>query len=766
MIFCTSSLLLAQSNDTIQGVVVSWEDGHPLSDVSVSHLLSDRGTTTDSLGRFVLEIPRHDIIALQFNFLGFSEVNITLDKEDLYHDIVVEMYKTGIEITPIVISANTNAETEISNAGSIEHLTTEDSKYVPILFGESDLFKTIQLKPGISSGSEGSSNLFVRGGNGDQNLILLDGATIYNPSHLFGFFSTFYSDALSSVSVHKGGFPAEYGGRLSSVINVKSKQIQNDSLHLTGGLGLISSRLAISGPITKGKTHFLISGRRTYIDLFTKPVNKKRADNDELSPIPLYFFYDINAKLSHKWSESNQVALTFYNGSDRLEYDNELFNFQFKWRNLAAILNWNYKISDQIQTEFYTTFTNYQYDIANNLDDFKFDIGSHINDYKTSGHIEYHLSNHRLQLGMDWIYRQFSLGQIQAGSTDGEIQFEGGSSPSGHEYGIYLKDEFSWTPHFNLKYGIRYSGYLQSSGSYHNLEPRIALNYRGLDNWSFTASYAKMSQYIHLLSNSGLSLPTDLWHPSTASIEPQQSHQWAIGLNYKMGKGISFRQENYYKTLSGQIEVKDHQQILTNEDIGSSLTFGRGYAYGSEWSIEKEQGKLTGWIGYSLAWVKRGEFSDIDNGSYFPPRHDRRHDLSTVANLAVNKKWSVSATFIFGSGDKAWLPSGRFSLQDIDGINSQAVVPIYGQRNSVSLPSYHRLDLSIHRHFKASWGNHDLSLSIYNVYNRRNPYFIYLDTTTKPLIAEQEIIDLPIKVEAKQVSLFPIIPSLSWNFEF
>src|SRR5690625_2914344 len=772
-IFLTSLFILsltnakAQNSTSVSGIVRDSVTEAPLEAVTVSVGGSTQGGYTDQEGYFELTITQEFPIQLILSYVGYQPKEIRIDSEDDSKNLDIMMISTAEELAEVIVQASSLREKFHSSNTSVESIDARDAQIIPALFGEVDIIKTLQLKPGILSGSEGNSDLYVRGGNSDQNLVLLDGVNIYNPNHLFGFFSTFNNDALHSVDIYKGGFPAKYGGRLSSVIDVQTKTPNNKKLSGAGGLGLISSRLLLEGPLFSENISFLISGRRTYVDVFTEMVNKRRQNNENHNPIPQYRFYDLNGKLSARLSPSDLLTFSGYMGADVFGFENEMFNLDFDWGNRAGTVEWSHSFSKRLFSKKTLFATVYNYLILSDMEDFHFDLGSRIRDRGFKWDLTYDSPRgHFIQAGAQWVDPQFRLGRIKAGSIADDYDFTSGTDPSGQEWSVFAGDQFSPLESVKLNLGLRYSGFNSDSQTYHRLEPRIALNAILNGRWSLKSSYARMSQFVHLVSNTGFSLPTDLWYPTTEKVKPQRSDQVVVGMNYLINSSLMLTNEYYYKSMDHQIELKDHAQIFSNDNLEDEFTFGKGYAYGTELGIEKTAGPITGWIGYTLAWVRRGGFEDLEGGRYFPPRYDRRNDISVVSTYSLNDNWSFSATFVYGTGDKAWLPAGRIYLQDIDRLNSFPVVPVYQTRNTVTLPSYHRMDLSIVRSFEASWGSHDLNLSFYNLYNRRNPYFLYLDAEMKNLLENGDNLEVPVKITARQVSLFPILPSISWNFKF
>ena len=763
----------AFSQFTISGSVTESESGETLIGATIRGVDSGEGTLTNEYGFYSLTLPATQGLVLEFSYVGFQPVVVTFD---LSKDTIINAaLSSGMDLEEVLVQANSFREQLSDPQMSVESLTPKQAKVLPALLGEVDIIKTLQLKPGISSGSEGSSGLFVRGGGPDQNLIVLDEAIVYNANHLFGFFSTFNADAIKDVKVYKGGFPAQFGGRLSSVIDVKLKEGNRKEFSGAGGIGLISSRLTLEGPIKKDKSSFIVSGRRTYVDLITRGINKANADNPDFDPIPDYFFYDLNAKLNVDIGEKDRLFLSGYFGRDVFAFDNETFNFNFDWGNATGTARWNHTFNPKLFANTTFTLSDYQYNISNRLTGFSFNLGSSITDASLKTDLFYAPDNtHTLRFGLSTIYHRFEVGRLKAGSDDGQVSFNAGQAYDGTEYGVYCSDEINFNSRLRVQAGLRFSGFTNNGSVAFGLEPRAALRYSISQRISLKASYARMFQYVHLVSNSNIALPTDIWYPSTAQVKPQRSDQVATGWAFQISRDLLLTHEFYYKSLDNQIDFKDFAELFANDNLEEEFAFGRGYAYGMEVGLEKTEGKMTGWLGYTLAYIRRGKFRSldgelIDNGAYFPPRYDRRHDLSVAAMYQISNKVSVSAAFVFGSGDISWLPTGRFFFQDGPGRFPFPAVPDYPSRNNFRLPPYHRLDLSLVIRFDPSWGESDLTISVYNAYNRRNPYFVYIEPTVEevqPLDGEGPSFEVLTGISPKQVSLFPAIPSLTYNFKF
>ncbi|MBK6450697.1 TonB-dependent receptor [Candidatus Brachybacter algidus] len=755
----------AQSKTTFFGTITDGETGETLIGAKVEIIDANKATVTNEYGFYSITIPATDTIILSASYIGM---------ETFYQRLPgMNDTKWNIELMPgtttldeVIIVADQLRDKMSSTQMSMEQISAKTSKVLPALFGEVDIIKTLQLKAGVSSGSEGSTGLYVRGGAGDQNLIMLDEATVYNANHLFGFFSTFNSDAIKDVRLFKGGFPAQYGGRLSSVIDVRMKDGNNKKLSGSGGIGLITSRLTLEGPIGEN-TSFVVSGRRTYVDLITNAINKSQEDKPDFNKIPGYNFYDLNAKINTKLGEKDRIYLSGYFGKDQFALKDSTLDLGFSWGNATLTARWNHIFNNKLFANTSFIFSDYNYDISNEISGFSFSLGSKIRNYAGKMDFSYNPnSKHSIKMGISTTYYDFTVGRLKAGSDDGSISFSSGIDRTGMEYGLYISDEFEIIKNLKANAGLRLSGWTSNNYFDGGIEPRLALLYEVNPRWSIKGGYARMKQYVHLISNSGISLPTDVWYPSTDAVHPQRSDQVSAGFSYLIAKGLLLTNEYYYKWLKNQVDFRDGANLFLNEEIEREFEFGKGYAYGTEVSLEKDFGKLSGWIAYTLAFVKRGGFPGIMDGRYFSPRYDRRNDIKVVATYKFNRRWTASATWVYGSGDLAWLPGGRALFQDIKGGSIDPVTPIYGDRNTFRLPAYHRGDISVIYYMFPKWGESNLSLSIYNVYDRRNPYFLTLETEFKTVKQGEVEVKIPEKINARQVSLFPILPSITWNFNF
>jgi hypothetical protein len=651
----------------------------------------------------------------------------------------------------------------------VEHLSIREAKLLPALFGEVDILKTLQLKPGVQSGGEGSSGLFVRGGSADQNLVLVDNVLVYNPNHLFGLFSVFNSDAVQSVDLYKAGFPAQFGGRLSSVVDVKLREGDRQKYVLTGGIGLISSRLSFEGPIRKGKGSFIVSGRRTYFDVFTRALNRANANKEDYTPIPDYYFYDFNAKANYTLGVRDQVFFTGYLGRDIFGFTSPNgFKANFTWGNTLGALRWQHTFSPQLTLTATASATSYKYNLGNSVDQFSFDLGSSIRDYSLRTDLDYVPNDrHTLKLGALVTAHNFGVGRIQRSAQDNSVNFGADVNYTGQDAALYASDNIKVSDKLQAELGLRATGFRSGPDHFGGLEPRASARYSLTDKVALKGSYALMYQYVHLVSNSGASLPTDIWYPSRLSVKPERSQQVSTGASFLLGDGkFLLTNELYYKWSANQIDFKDGAQIFANNDLDSQFLFGRGWAYGNELYLEKKTGKTTGWVGYTLAWTKRNfppqlGTTGINGGRDFYPNYDRRHNLTVVVMHQLTTRIALTASFVYTSGAPTTLPLGRFAIQDIYQGGIQAI-PVYPDRNTYRLIPYHRLDLGMVYKLRPSriGGDRDLTFSIYNAYNRRNAYFIYFDQV------RDKATDKITGFRAQQVSLFPLIPSITYNFKF
>jgi hypothetical protein len=771
----TSFFVFAQKH-TISGYIKDVSNGESLIGASVFNIKSQQGTTTNNYGFYSITQPI-DSIYLRVSYVGYETSTI---KFFLRRDTTINVeLSSGTQLKEVEIMGSAEEIQESTQMSSID-VPIEQIKAMPALLGEVDVLKVLQLLPGVNGGTEGSSGLYVRGGGPDQNLILLDGVPVYNASHLFGFFSVFNADAINHVELIKGGFPARYGGRLSSVIDINMKEGNLKQFKGEGSIGLIASRLTLEGPIRKNKSSFIISGRRTYADLLARPFMNKDA-------VGGYYFYDLNFKVNHKFNDKNRIFVSTYLGDDKAFAETrETYNirndqnqiekrqflehrFDLGWGNRTTALRWNTALSNKLFCNVTATYSRYQFStIGEEFEKMlsasdtvrshgKFDYHSTIRDYALKMDFDYlPLPNHYIRFGGQAIDHLFTAGVLSVFQTD-EIDTTVGPSPiRGKEYFAYLEDDFKVSDRLKLNVGVHASGFYVQDNFYHSIQPRFSARYLLSNDISLKASYAQMTQFIHLLTNAGLGLPTDLWVPVTPSNGPEKSWLSAVGAAYNVNKVYELSIEGYYKKMSGLIEYKDGASYLNVEsDWQSKVETGEGTSYGAEVFLQKKQGRLNGWIGYTLSKTDR-TFEDINNGKTFPFKYDRRHDveIATTYELRPNKNFSL--TWVYGTGNAVTIPQSSYlqNANDDDYDYGYESNRYFNDRNSYRMRAYHRLDLSYTTTKKKKWGERSWSFGVYNGYSRRNPFFIDLETDGKG------------RKRFVQYTLFPIIPSIAYRFKF
>jgi outer membrane receptor for ferrienterochelin and colicin len=776
---------------TISGYLEDSSSGERLIGGIVYDTLSKIGTTTNNYGYFSLTFPSSKLV-VRFSYVGFETLELPISiKKDTIFQIGL---KKSAQLNEVVVTGKKESQVKQSQMSEIE-IPLQTIQTLPMFLGERDLFKAIQLFPGVHSGGEGTSGLYVRGGGPDQNLILLDGVPVYNADHLFGFFSVFNPDAINHVSLIKGGFPARYGGRLSSVLDIRMKEGNNKSYHGDVTVGLIASKITIEGPIIKNKASFIISARRTYIDILAQPFilwyNKQNSSDGGTTGG--YYFYDMNAKFNYTISPKDRVYLSFYGGQDRayvkseysytydqIKYENN-DNFGLDWGNIITALRWNHIYNKQWFSNVSLTYSKFQFGIGleteyietenNTVYEFSDKLGylSGIEDWSFKADFEYHPDpKHQILMGVSDIYHTFIPGKASYYAKDpytpSPIDLTlGNKKVYTHEISMYIEDEFTVNSKLKLDGGLHFSMFPVDGKFYSSLQPRLNGRYIFAENWSIKGAVSKMTQYIVLLSNSGIGLPTDLWLPVTKNIKPQDSWQFAAGIFHDLKYNIEVGIEGYYKTMTNLIEYKEGSSFMTasiSESWETEVESGTGNAYGMEVLIRKNEGKFTGWIGYTLSWTNR-LFENLNFGKQFPYKYDRRHDVGLAANYKFNDRIDVGLVWVYGSGNALNLPIERYlGYSEMYTNLNPWMQPIqyYKERNGFRMPSYHRMDLGINFHKKKKYGERIWSINIYNVYNRQNPFMITF---------EEGIDNNGNQItRLKQISLFPIIPSFSYTYKF
>lgn len=768
----TNSLLGQINNYTLSGVVKDSESGETLIGASVYVNGGTFGTLTNAYGFYSLSIPKQkDSCLLTISFIGYKTF---VDRIQLQKDLTrnVELLEV-VQMKEIVVTTGSNMDRINDTQMGVEEITTKEGKKIVALFGEVDLIKLLELKPGVQSGVEGASGIYVRGGGADQNLFLLDEATIYNPSHLLGLFSTFNADIVKNVSLYKAGFPAQFGSKLSSVIDIRTREGNRKKIQILGGIGITAARLTVEGPLKKNKGAFIVSARSSYVNLLTSLLNESNKNNADWLNIPDYFFYDFNVKLNYDISPKDRIFFSAYMGRDAFSFRGAQIDFNLNWGNIAGTLRWNRIISPKLFVNTSFTFSDYIYNIKSKLGDIDVSIGSGVRDLSLKTDFTcLPLPKHEIRFGGNAIYHRFSVGQFRAKAPSG-IDLNGGALFHAGEFALYGSDDWKINNRLSILLGVRLSSFYNNETFYPSVEPRLAINYKVHKRVALKASYARMNQFLHLVSTSGATLPTSTWYPSSRKVKPQASDLVAASVSVALGKDFFINVEGYYKWLHNQIDFKDGAKLFVNSNLEDEFLFGRGYSYGGEIYLEKKHGNLRGWIGYTLSWTWR-KFDQINGGAPYHPQQDRRHDLSAVVTWDI--PWTkpkfpltLSASWVYGTGTAVSLPTKRYIQMDLTATNLFQFIPIYEKRGGFQMPAYHRLDIGLVLELfplKRDRFQSDLTLSIYNVYDRRNAFFLYIDAVYEDGSAGANTAQIPEKFQAKIVSLFPIIPSITWNFKW
>ncbi|MBK8850100.1 MAG: TonB-dependent receptor [Saprospiraceae bacterium] len=771
LLFFTLALfsVTAQTQFTLSGYVKDGGTGETLIGANVFNLANaEQGTASNAYGFYSLTLPKGSY-KIVFSYLGFQEqaFEVVMDKDLKLNVDLTE----GITIEEIVVSAEKEERAknvEGTQMGTVS-LPVENIKKLPAIFGEVDLLKSIQLLPGVLSSGEGNAGFYVRGGGPDQNLVLLDEAVVYNSGHMLGFFSVFNADAIKNTTLIKGGMPANYGGRLSSVLDIQMKEGNQKEYSAEGGVGLISSRLTIQGPIVKDKTSFIVSGRRTYIgDLAQAALKGSTFEGTN------YYFYDLNAKINHKFSDSDRLFFSAYFGRDVLKFRQPKrdFRFDLPYGNSTATLRWNHLFTNKLFFNLSAVYNDYQFQFGGGQDEFEFKLFSGVKDWNLKLDFDYFAgTKHNIKYGLNYTYH--TLTPNTASATSGDVEFNTGFLPKyANEYALYFMDDIKVNNDLAINAGIRYSifsqlgpytskldstqyGTFQPAITYTGIEPRVNFKYKTSDESSIKGGITFTNQYLHLVSNSSSTLPTDIWVPSTEIVKPQRGVQYAIGF-FKNFKNDTYETsvEVYYRDLKNQIDYADDYVNDITQEVEDGFVYGKGRAYGAEFFLKKSVGKLNGWIGYTLSRTERS-FERIENGRWYPAVYDRTHDLSVVVNYQLSKKWEFGGIFIYGTG-KLFTPINGFFFTE------QNLNLFYGPRNSQRLDDYHRMDISFtytpnpdsKKKWRGSW-----NFSVYNLYNRKNPFFINYDINT-------DFEKGTTSIEGTKITIFPFIPSITYNFKF
>lgn len=767
--------IYAQNKFTISGYISEKGSKENLPGVTVYIPKLKVGTTTNSYGFYSITLPK-DSVEVIFSYVGFKakKISFYLDKNISFN---VEM---GTEyLQEVTVSAEQTRKISEETQMSSVVIPIEQIKQIPALMGEKDVIKVIQLMPGVQKGSEGSTGIYVRGGGPDQNLIILDEAPVYNANHLFGFFSVFNGDALKSVELIKGGFPARYGGRLSSVIDLQMKDGNKEKIHGEAGIGIIASRLTLEGPIIKNKCSFLVSARRTYIDALVAPFLPK---DGKLG----YYFYDMNAKINYVINDKNRLFLSGYFGQDKFYLKRKTVDSEsmsgINWGNATSTLRWNHLFNSRLFSNLSLIFTNYKLGIENkekySNDYYNLKYVSKIRDFGFKYNFDFMPQpNHYIRFGLNSTWHHFIPQALVVKASDpvNEINTKAKAIDT-YEGGIFIEDDWRMTSKLKMNIGFRLSAFSSNGSNFVNPEPRASLRYLLGKDFSLKGSYAMMNQYLHLLSNTGIGLPTDLWVPATNKVKPQQSQQVALGIAKDLpNKNITITVEGYYKWMKNVLNYKEGANFLNigdnsnaepQNDWQTKVVSGNGLSYGAEFLVQKKVGKFTGWIGYTLSWTWL-QFDSLNFGERFPARYDRRHDISVVGIYKINDHITLSATWVYGTGNAITLPIASYGVEQhttpgtqqpqssVGGIWPYSMAGDYGKKNSFRMSPYHRMDIGIQFHKKLKRCIRTFEFSIYNVYSHQNPFFYYIDYDQNSK-----------KNKLMQASLFPILPSVSWSYKF
>ncbi len=765
---CLLSVIASgQSRYTVNGTIRDKNSGEALIGATVSLLETktpERGILSNSYGFYSVTAPAGHYTLL-ITFSGYQPDSLAID---LTHNLTlpIELATAAGQLAEVVVSAQKRNDNVTRPLMGVQKLTTKEINDIPVLFGEKDVLKTIQLLPGIQFAGDGNSGFYVRGGGADQNLILLDEATVYNPSHLLGFFSTFNSDAIKDVTVYKGGMPAEYGGRLASVVDIKMNDGNDKEYHFGGGIGLISTRLSAEGPIVPDKGSFSISGRRTYADLFLKFSPDSSVNDNSL------YFYDLNVKANYKFDERNHIYFSGYFGRDNLAFGN---TFGIDYGNATGTARWNHVFSNRLFSNTSLISSKYSYKIRINSENNDIGFTSDIRDADLKEDLQYFVdAASKIDFGFSVIHHIIAPGIIDAssGSSYNSLTLQNKYSL---ENAVYISHQWSPTDKLHFDYGLRASDFLvlgpgdfytyDSAGNttdtahynsgkiiktYTNPEPRFSVSFQLDEESSVKASYNRNTQVLHLLSNSTSSNPTDLWIPSSNNVRPEIADQESIGYfkNFKDNR-YEFSVEAYYKSMQNQIDYKNGAQLIANEYVESQLLFGKGRAYGLELFLKKKAGKFTGWLSYTLSRTEL-KIDGVNQNNWYPAKQDRTHDISLVGIYQAGRKWTLSATWVYYTGNAVTWPNGKYN------INGQTAF-YYTERNAYRMPAYHRMDVAAtlqgrkRKRFSGSW-----TFSVYNLYGRENAYSIVFQTDPND----------PTKTQALQYSLFRFVPSVTYNFKF
>lgn len=764
---------LAQKQYTLSGFVYDEQTNNPLLNATIYIEEMSYGKVVDDKGHFQFSLaPRSYTLLVSLVGYEKQKLNINLSAS-LELQIKLKPQVSGID--EVVITANAeDQQIKETETGFVE-IDKKELETLPYLLGEVDPIRILQLMPGVKTGGEGNTGFYVRGGAVDQNLIMLDNSIVYNPSHLFGFFSIFNGNAIDKMEMYKGGIPAYYGGRLSSFTKVSTRNGDPEKVKGEAGIGLIATNFLVEGPIKKNKGTFLIAGRRTYIDLFINPLRELFSVKERIN----YHFYDLNINASLNLSPADKLTFKAYNGSDNFKFSTgSSFSNRIKWGNTTGSLQWIHRFNENLHGELTASTVLYDLDFGAGINTYNFDIRSTIWDKSLTYQLDFKKGKHNVVFGLNYTHHTLKPNNMEAHSDSVELDLNANVRLKADEASIYINDKISITEQLEVNAGLRLAGFRQlgpftryivddelqildtinyNSGkivSYGNLEPRLSFRYSLAGTSSLKASYDRSYQYIHMTPFASASLPIDVWVPSSTEIKPQSAHQYAAGYfrNFK-NNNIETSFVLYYKTMDNQLEYRDGVILGYSKGFNydDNFVFGKGTSYGAEMFLKKNRGTINGFISYTLSKTTR-TFKELNSGKSFPAKYDRLHDVSAMVNYKHNSQWTFSSVFVYGTGNALNLPIARYFIQG-------NVINEYGSRNAFRMPAYHRLDLAATYHVPKKKFDSYWVFSLYNVYNRRNPYYIYFEN-------KGDIREYKLKTGLKEVSLFPVIPAVTYRILF
>ncbi len=740
---------------TLRGTITDGQSGEVLIGANVLAVTMDKGTASNAYGFYSLTLPRTDSLTVVFSYLGYQpQVKKVYLSADIVLDVALEPRRAVLD--EITVSAERSSADNVrqTRMGVID-VPIRAIERLPAILGEQDVMKVLQLLPGVQAGEEGTAGFFVRGGAADQNLVQLDEATVYNPSHLFGLFSTFNTAALNNVQLVKGGFPAYYGGRLSSTLDISMREGNRQRHEVQGGLGLLSTQLTVEGPLRKDRASFILSGRRSYVDLVLRPFQKSKNKN-------LYYFYDVNAKLNYQFSGTDRVYFSLFTGRDNAEYVSpSSIGYGVRFGNSTATLRWNHLFGNKLFANTSVIRNKYFIRVNSIQGEFFAQNYSGIEDLAVKTELQYYPDPaHHVRLGgllTRHVFRSTgNEGHVTAGKGLTDLAESGIPRRRSTEAALYLNDRWEISDRVGVNLGLRAPYFATEGTTYLRVEPRVSVKL-GVDaHSSLKASYTVMNQFVHLIPSSTASVPTDIWALSSRTIKPQHARQYALGYfrNFKQNE-YEGSLEVYYKEMENQVLFREGTQLLAYAAIENQLTFGRGWSYGAELLARKNYGRLSGWLSYTLSWTNQ-RFPSLNSGRAFPFKYDRRHNLALALTYDLSRRLSLSGNVVYRTGSAYTLPAGRM-YASLGGELYKGIYFDYDRVNGYRLGAHHRLDLAATYHFRPGklFKESRLVLSLYNAYSRLNPYFVY--------VAIDTVTGLP---ESRQITLLPIVPSLSYHFKF